>query len=363
VVFVMTGGGTGGHVVPALAVAEELRRRGHQPSFIGVRHGVEARLVPAAGFPLDWINIRGLQRTGLLPMARSLALLPGAIRRSLALLRRLAPGAIFSMGGYVAGPVMMAAALARLPMVLMEPNAVPGLVSRRMARRVTRALVSFEETARYFPAGVAEQSGLPVREAFFSLPARPAGAPFTVLVTGGSRGARALNRVVSQCWSSAVRFRWLVQTGEEDFPALERDFKLHNIEGRIAPFISDMPALFAEADLVVGRAGAGACAELCAAGKPSILVPFPFAADDHQTANGRALERAGAAVHLPERELSAASLLHMMQTLEHDPERRAAMGQAARQLARPQAARRAADWLERAAGLSAIDSQGPARNN
>lgn len=362
-VFVMAGGGTGGHVVPALAVAEELRRRGHEPCFVGVRHGVEARLAPAAGFPLEWIDIRGLQRTGPAQTIRALALLPGAVWRSRRILRQRRAAAVFSMGGYVAGPVMIAAALARVPMVLMEPNAAPGLVSRRMARRVSRALVMFDETARYFPPGVAEQSGLPVRDAFFSLPARPAGAPFTVLVTGGSRGARALNRVVSGCWSSAMHFRWLVQTGEEDFPGLEREFKRANVEGSIFPFVSDMAGLYAEADVIVGRAGAGACAEICAAGKPAILVPFPYAADDHQTANARALERAGAAVHLPETQLSPASLLHELHRLQRDPARVRAMQQAARELARPEAARRAADCLEYAAGLRTIDTPLKDRNN
>jgi len=264
---------------------------------------------------------------------------------------------VFSMGGYVAGPVMLAAARLRVAMVLMEPNAVPGLVSRRMARRVHKALISFPETARWFPPGIAEQAGLPVREAFFALAPREPGEPLRVLVTGGSRGARALNRTVRESWPLfGASVCWILQTGEAEFDAMDRAFRESGFSGRVAPFIADMPAAFGEADLIVGRAGAGACAEICAAGKPAILVPFPYAADDHQTANARALERAGAARCVPESEFTPRRLFELVNEIRPQL---AAMGRAARALARPEAARRAADCLE----AVSIDKSLKHRNN
>src|SRR5580698_4855168 len=168
--FVMAGGGTGGHVIPALAVGRELRARGHSVRFIGTRRGIEARLVPAAGFPIEWIEIGGLKRVGLRKTLSTLAELPWSVLQASRMLRRARPAAVFSTGGYVAGPVLLAALWMRIPMVVMEPNAVPGFTHRRLARFVDRALVSFPSTAKWFPAGRAEVTGLPVREEFFAVP-------------------------------------------------------------------------------------------------------------------------------------------------------------------------------------------------
>jgi UDP-N-acetylglucosamine--N-acetylmuramyl-(pentapeptide) pyrophosphoryl-undecaprenol N-acetylglucosamine transferase len=351
----MAGGGTGGHVIPALAVAGELRRRNHGVLFIGTRRGLESRLAPEAGFPLEWIEISGMQRTGWRNTLAAGRRLPGAVARSYRLLRRHAAGAVFSMGGYVAGPVVAAALLGRIPVIAMEPNARPGLVTRATARWVRRALVSFPETLAWFPPGRAEVTGLPVRAAFFELRAAAPGGAFTVLVTGGSRGARALNRAARESWpkfrAAGDPVRWIVQTGADEHAEMERAFAESGLAGRVAPYLEDMPAAFGEASLVVGRAGAGAVAELAAAGKPSLLVPFPFAAGDHQTANARAMERAGAARHLPERELSGESLYRAVEEMRGRPAELEAMGRAARALARPGAARRAAELLEAAAGL------------
>src|SRR5580658_762163 len=199
--FVMAGGGTGGHVIPALAVARELRSRGNSVRFIGTRRGIEAKLVPAADFPIDWIEIGGLNRVGLRKMATSLAELPVSIWQAARLLGRASPvTAIFSMGGYVAGPVLLAALWKRLPVVVMEPNAIPGFTHRRLARFVSRALVSFEETARWFPKGRTEITGLPVREEFAALKPKLRSEVVTVLITGGSQGSRTLNRAAEEMW-------------------------------------------------------------------------------------------------------------------------------------------------------------------
>jgi UDP-N-acetylglucosamine--N-acetylmuramyl-(pentapeptide) pyrophosphoryl-undecaprenol N-acetylglucosamine transferase len=186
--FVMAGGGTGGHVIPALAVARELRERGHSVRFIGTRRGIEAKLVPAENFPIEWIEIGGLNRVGLRQTLATLAELPWSAWQAARMLERARPAAVFSMGGYVAGPVLLAALWKNLPVVVMEPNAVPGFTHRRLARFVARALVSFPETARWFPEGRAEVTGLPVRAEFFSVTPKPRGKTLTVLIMGGSQG-------------------------------------------------------------------------------------------------------------------------------------------------------------------------------
>lgn len=352
--FLMAGGGTGGHVIPLLAVARELRRRGHEPFFVGTRTGLEAVLVPAEGFPLEWIDIGGLKRVGARRALKTLWQLPAGIARCWKLCRARRAAAVFSLGGYAAGPPMLAAWLRRIPIVLMEPNARPGFTARRMGRWVDRALVGFPEAAPYFPRGKTELTGLPVREEFFRLRAKPYSGALTVLITGGSQGSRRLNEAARQAWPllrrAAVPVRLIHQTGRAAADAIEREFARSGLEGRVTAFIEDMPAAFAEADVVVCRAGAGAVAELAAAGRPSILVPFPYAADDHQTANARALASAGAARLIPDAELDGERLARELLDLARRPGELEKMGEAARRLARPGAAARAADLLEQLAG-------------
>lgn len=347
--FFMAGGGTGGHVIPALAVAEELRRHGDQVLFVGTRTGMEAKLVPAAGFPLEWIEIGGLKRVGLRQTLRTLVQLPLSVWHASSLMSRVRPHGVFSMGGFVAGPVMLAAWLRRIPIVVMEPNALPGFTNRWGARLVRRALLSFPEAARFFPTGRTELTGLPVRREFFQLPAKPPSQPLTVLITGGSRGSRTLNRAARESWpffrENGPPVRILHQTGTAEYSEYATAFAASGMEGEIMPFIQDMPGAFARADLLVCRAGAGAVAELGAAGKPAILVPFPFAADQHQLHNAQAMERAGAALLLRDAEMSGERLWEEVRKLAESPARIAAMGEAARQFGRPGAAQRAAEVL------------------
>ncbi len=341
----MAGGGTGGHVIPALAVARELRARGHAVRFIGTRRGMEAKLAPAENFPIEWIEIGGLMRVGFRRTLATLAELPWSVWQAARMLDRARPAAVFSTGGYVAGPVLLAALWKRLPVVVMEPNAVPGFTHRRLTRFVARALVSFPETARWFPAGRAEVTGLPVRQEFFAVEPKPPGQPLTVLITGGSQGSRTLNRAVEQSWPLWKKgtVRLIHQTGAAAYDELAPRFRASGVEGEIAPFLADMPRAFAEADLVISRAGMGAVSELAAAGKPSILVPLPTASDQHQLRNAEAFEKAGAARLVLDAEMSGPRLVEEVTRLTQDLER---MGQAARAFARPDAARRAADVLE-----------------
>jgi UDP-N-acetylglucosamine--N-acetylmuramyl-(pentapeptide) pyrophosphoryl-undecaprenol N-acetylglucosamine transferase len=355
--FLMAGGGTGGHVIPALAVARELRSRGHSPFFVGTRHGIEARLVPADGFPIEWIEIGGLKRVGAAQTLRTLWQLPRSVARALRILGERRPAAVFSMGGYAAGPVMLAAWLRRVPMVLMEPNAVVGMTNRWMGRLVERALISFPESESQLPRGKTEATGLPVREEFFSLAAKPRGAVLNLLVTGGSRGSERLNRAARESWplfhQSGFPVRFVLQSGQQQHAALAREFAAAGPEGEVVPFVENMPVAFASADLIVCRSGAGAVAELAAAGKPAILVPFPFAADQHQLRNAEAFERAGAARLIHDPELDGERLYREVAALASEAGLLERMGQAARAFARPRAAQRAADILEELAAKAA----------
>jgi UDP-N-acetylglucosamine--N-acetylmuramyl-(pentapeptide) pyrophosphoryl-undecaprenol N-acetylglucosamine transferase len=344
----MAGGGTGGHVVPALAVARELRSRGHSAVFIGVQRGMEAKLVPAENFPIEWIEIGGLKRVGLRQTVATLAELPWSAWHAERILSRLQPAAVFSTGGYVAGPVLLAALWRRLPVVIMEPNAVPGFTHRHLGRFAARALVSFAETGRWFPKGRAEVTGLPIREEFFAVPRKPCGSVTTVLITGGSQGSRTLNRAVEESWPlwDKGTVRLIHQTGAAMFDESAPRFRASGIEGEIAAFLTDMPRAFAEADIVVSRAGMGAVSEIAAAGKASILVPFPAASDQHQLKNAQALEKAGAARLVPDHEMHGARLVDEVTRMTQEAGLLEKMGAAAKAFAKPGAAKRAADVLE-----------------
>jgi len=346
--FVMAGGGTGGHVLPALAVARELRARGHQVRFVGVERGMEAKLVPAENFPIEWIEIGGLNRVGFRQTLATLGELPFSVWQAARILDRTAPAAVFSMGGFVAGPVLLAAVWKRIPIVIMEPNAIPGFTHRYLARFVTRALVSFAEAERWFPSGRTEVTGMPIREEFFAIPEKPRGPVVTVLITGGSQGSRTLNRAVEESWPlwDRSRIRLIHQIGSRMYSELAPKFNESGMPGEVAEFLADMPRAFSEADLVVSRAGMGAVSELAAAGKPSILVPLPGASDDHQLKNAQAFERGGAARLVLDREMTGTRLVEEVMRLIESPALLEKMSTASRSFAKPGAARRAADVLE-----------------
>lgn len=349
--FLMAGGGTGGHVIPGLAVARELRQRGHQVFFVGTDRGMESRLVPAEGFELKRIDIGGLNRVTLQQKVLTLSKLPFVTLGCERLVR--GASAIFSMGGYAAGPPVMAALLRRKPVVVMEPNAIPGFTNRVIGRLVTRALVAFPETVAYFPKDKTEITGLPVRDEFFRIPPKPRGDVLHILVTGGSQGSRTLNQAARQSWplfrEAGIPVRIVLQSGPAGFDEYRGAFAQAGLEGEVVPFIADMPAAFAAADLVVCRSGAGAVSELAAAGKASILVPFPFAADDHQTRNAQALERGGAAVLVRDAEMTGGRLFTAVKELAVSSGPLDRMAGAARLFAKPGAARRAADIMEEVA--------------
>ncbi len=243
--------------------------------------------------------------------------------------------------------MLIAALWKRLPIVVMEPNAIPGFTHRKLAPFVAKALVSFDETARYFPKGRAEVTGRPVREEFFEIAPKPRTSVTTVLITGGSQGSRTLNRAAEESWGLWKKdsVRLIHQTGERAFDELAPKFRASGVPGEISAFLDDMPRAFAEADLIVSRSG-GTVSEIAAAGKPSILVPLPTAADQHQLRNAKAFEKAGAARLVLDMEMTGARLVEEVTRLTAESGALERMGLAARSLARPGAAKQAADVLE-----------------
>ena len=344
----MAGGGSGGHVIPSLAVAQELRSRGHRCVFIGTRTGFEARLVPAALFPIEYIEIGGLKRVGMMRVFRTLGQLPVGILKVRDLLKTIRPKGIFSMGGYAAGPVVLAGWSMRIPIIVMEPNAMPGFTNRWIGRVVSRALLNFPEAARFFPKGRSEVTGLPVRAEFFEIPPKRREEKITILITGGSQGSRTLNNAARGSWQyfkdANLPVRFIHQAGKNTHEEIANEFAQTGLDGQVLPFIDNMPAAFAEADIVVCRSGAGAMAEIAAAGKPSILVPLPTAADNHQLHNAQAFERAGAARLVLDSEMDGRRFFEEINSLT--PAQLEAMSEKARTFAHPDAARRAADLME-----------------
>ena len=348
----MTGGGTGGHVFPAIAVARVLRERGHRLLFIGTERGIESRLVPDAGFEMEHISIGQLNRVGIRKQLQTAGQLPFSVAAAAHILKKSQASAVFSMGGFVAGPVMIAAVFRKAPLIVMEPNAVPGFANRRTARYVYRALLGFESTRSWFPPSKSEVTGLPVRPEFFSVTPKTTG-PFTILITGGSGGSRTLNRASRESWplfrKHAPEIRIVHQTGNTEHEALAQEFAKSGLEGEVVPFIRDMANAFGQADLVVARSGAGSVNELAAAGMPSILVPFPFAADDHQQKNAEALRDSGAARMVLDREMNGERLLQEILLLRQNFAELEQMRKSVKQFAHPGAAERAADVMEEAA--------------
>jgi UDP-N-acetylglucosamine--N-acetylmuramyl-(pentapeptide) pyrophosphoryl-undecaprenol N-acetylglucosamine transferase len=346
--FVMAGGGTGGHVMPGLAVAKELRGRGYEAVFVGTSRGLEARLAPEAGFPLRLLRIGALKRVSWRERMRTLAALPASLLEAGRVLDDSAPAAVLSLGGYASGPVTCMAVMKNIPVVVMEPNAMPGFAHRMIGPFARRALLGFEQAAPYFPPQRWEVTGVPVRPEFFTVPRKSHRPPYTVLITGGSQGSHRLNMTALECfklWNSG-EVSVLHQTGEMDYDEVCSRYREIGAAAETTPFLRDMPAALARADVVVCRSGASTLAELCAAARASILVPFPYAADQHQLRNAEALAAAGGARVIEDRELTGERLCRELRALLETPGRLEAMEQAARRLAHPDAARRAADVLE-----------------
>jgi UDP-N-acetylglucosamine--N-acetylmuramyl-(pentapeptide) pyrophosphoryl-undecaprenol N-acetylglucosamine transferase len=354
--LLIAGGGTGGHLYPGMAVAEEVVRRGGQVLFVGTARGLEARAVPSAGYPLELLEVSGLKRMGLIAILRGLFRLPKAFIRSLSILRRFRPDVVLGVGGYASGPMVLAAALWRYPTAIQEQNSVPGMTNRILSRMVRLVLVAFDEARGFFPAGKIEMVGNPVRSQLVATLTASAGnderAP-GILVVGGSQGARAVNDLVMAAVEVLAKNGSLPvvvhQTGPSDLDRCKERYRatcvLDRVEAR--PFIDNMATEYHRASLAVARAGALTLAELAIAGRPAILIPLPTAADDHQSKNAARFAKAGAAIVLNQGTVTGAQLAQLLRDLLANSGRRQAMAAAMRGLARPKAAAEIVDRLEK----------------
>lgn len=355
----VAGGGTGGHLFPGMAVVEELRRRvgasgrALEVTFVGTAKGIEARLLPAANEKLELLDVTPLKGRTAGELAASLMRLPGAYARCVSILRAARPDVVLGVGGYASGPMLLAARSLGIRVALLEQNAHVGMTNRILAPIVGRAYVTFDETRAVF-GDKARVVGNPVRRAFVEAArmalADPAGFEARarkVLVVGGSQGAQHMNEVVPGALAQAdlAGLEVVHQTGAAMLDAVKVRYAELGVRAEVVPFIDDMARAYASAQLVIARAGATTLAEICAIGRPALLVPYPHAADDHQTKNAQALERAGAAVMVRDADLEERSLGATLKGLLSDDTRRSAMARSARDHGRPEAAAAIVDDL------------------
>jgi UDP-N-acetylglucosamine--N-acetylmuramyl-(pentapeptide) pyrophosphoryl-undecaprenol N-acetylglucosamine transferase len=348
----IAGGGTGGHIIPALAIADELKvAHGAEILFVGTPRGLESRLVPQAGYQLSMIKVGQFNNVSMATKARTLLDLPLSLIRCRKLLGEFKPDAVVGVGGYASGPAMVAAILSGTPTLAFEPNAYPGLANRLVGKRVKAAAVNFTAAAKYFHN--AQITGIPVRSEFFHLLPRPANAQPHLLVFGGSQGARAFNatmpKIAAGLLAAVPGLTLLHQAGARHVEATLAAYQASGAPSErweVHAFLEDMPRRFEGADLVLSRSGASTVAELCAAGKPSLLVPFPQAADDHQRKNAEVLAAAGAARMLLEQELTPERLQHSLTELLVDRAVLERMSEQAGKLARPDATTRLARMVQ-----------------
>ncbi len=354
--LLIAGGGTGGHVFPALAIAQEWLSRGNEREvvLVGTQRGIEMKLVPQAGLPLETLRVAGLKGKGGATLLRNLAMLAPAMLDARRVLRKHKPVAAFGVGGYAAGPMLLATWLGRVPNVIFEPNAEPGFTNRVLARISTRIATGYEVSAREW-GKKAVVTGCPVRSEFFSITPRRPGRPFRLLVTGGSQGALPINRVFVDAMDRlAARKNELAivhQTGERDYNAVRTGYARREIHAEVVPFLTNMAERFAWADTIVCRAGAITAAEIAAAGRAAIFIPFGRATDSHQLRNAQEMSRAGAGRLISEVELTAEKLTGEIFSLLDQPQEIEKLSTAARGLARPYAARDIVNLIEEAANV------------
>jgi len=359
---VISGGGTGGHLFPALAVQAALlaRRPQTQVLFVGASAGVEASLLPRLGHAFRALQVHPIQGKGRRGQIRALLRLPGTVRQARAILQSCGAQVVLGVGGYASFPTVLAAALLRIPTVIHEQNAYPGLANRWLARLVSAVAVSFGAATSFFPSGRVTVTGNPVRPEI-----RPGDAAearrrlgllpdrFTVLIFGGSQGAHRINlgamEALPNLTSQRERIQWLHGSGERDLLQLRQVYSEAGFEARVEAFFQDMAMAYAAADFVIARAGASTIFELAAVGKPALLVPYPYAANDHQRLNAEVLVAAGAAWTVPDAYCDGRRIAASVQSALEKPEVLARMGEQAHRLARPDAAQRIVDLLERVA--------------
>lgn len=345
--LILAGGGTGGHLFPGLAVAREFQRRDAQAEilFVGTERGIEKRVLPREGLALETIPIRGIKGRGLRGLTEAVLGIPLSLFCSLRIIRRFKPDCIIGLGGYASGPFLLAGKIKGIPCAIMEQNLRPGLTNRILGRWVDRIFTAYEESTNYFPHAKVTQTGNPIR--WRSLPAVERDEKFTLLVFGGSAGARRINlctlETLERLRDLASEMRIIHQTGEGEFVAVKKAYDALPFEAQVVAFIDKMDEAYARADLVLCRAGASTVAEITAFGKAALLVPYPFAAYDHQRWNAQGLKERGAAELILDRDLTGEGLAGHIRALYVDRRRLENMGKSARELGKPEAAQRIVD--------------------
>jgi len=326
--MIIAGGGTGGHLFPGIAIAEEFLRRdpANRVLFIGTKRGLEQKILGGLGFPLRTLKVEGLKGRGPVRILSSLLKIPGSLIASFQILRAFQPAVVVGVGGYASGPAVLAARLLGLKTAIAEQNAFPGLTNRILGHFVHRIFVSFQVSSRWFPADRTQVTGNPIRSAFLAdqMKTGERDPRFTLLIFGGSQGSHTINRIAMDALDSLgelkERLRFVHQAGEKDRETVEDGYRKRGFAAEVTPFIVDMAAAYRTADLLLCRAGATSIAEITAGGKAAILIPFPFAVNDHQTKNAEILVRAGAAEMIPEKELNGRRLAAAIARLCRHPE-------------------------------------------
>ncbi len=348
---IIAGGGTGGHIYPGIAIAQEFKRCNPacEIIFVGTARGLETKIVPREGFKLELIEIAALKGVSVTKRGKSILMLPKSFLVVRSLIRRHKPDVVIGVGGYASGPMLLIASLMGVPTMVAEQNALPGFTNRVLARFVKAAAVSFAEAKSFF-GGKAEITGNPVRTEFFSVPPQVKSKVTNILITGGSQGARAVNEAMIAALPilEAYKDKLFIthQTGELDFEKVKAAYANSSLKAEVKPFIEKIVDEFAKADFVISRAGATTVAELAAAGRPAMMVPLPWAADDHQRKNAEAVERAGAGRMILQSDLSGERLAKEILALINDPEKLATMSAASKTLAHPDAAARVVNIAE-----------------
>lgn len=347
----IAGGGTGGHLFPGIALAEELVDRGHRVLFIGTAQGIEARVCPRDGWPIELITVSGIKGKGLLGALGGVFAVPRAIAQSRSILRQFAADVVVGVGGYASGPVGLAATMMRTPLYLLEQNSVPGITNRTLGRVARGVFGTFAGAASYFPKETYHLVGNPIRKSVRESLARTAShSRDTLLIVGGSQGARGVNRIVGdaliELQKSGAAFPVVHQCGKADFDELKAKYQTAGLgKVELQPFFDNMADVYAKARLVIARAGATTIAELTLLGLPAFLIPFPEAADDHQTKNADEIAAAGAARVLPQATTTPSELAARVRELYFDKAGLAKMANAARGQSHPDAHKLIADAI------------------
>jgi UDP-N-acetylglucosamine--N-acetylmuramyl-(pentapeptide) pyrophosphoryl-undecaprenol N-acetylglucosamine transferase len=345
-------GGTGGHIYPGIAVAKEIMRRDQASEvlFVGTARGLETKIVPDNNFRLSLINSSGLKNVGLAGKIKGLLILPKSFLEARRVIKDYKPDVVIGAGGYVSGPVLFMASLQGIPTLVMDSNALPGFTNRKLAPFVTKAALTFEEALPFFgKKGIV--TGNPVRKEFFEIAPKTRGEKVNLLIFGGSQGARAINEAMGEALNYLQSFKDRLQithqTGEFDYEKIKEVYNRADLPfSDVRPYISDMVSEFAKSDLIICRAGATSCAELAAAGKASIMIPLPTAADDHQRKNAEALQAAKAARMILQRDLNGETLAKEIINLINSPFLISEMEAAAKKLARKDAAEVTVNLIE-----------------